>query len=88
LSMAAAAAQFANSCLRAMNGERGVVECAYVPSTVTKLPFFATKVRLGVNGVDQVLGLGRMTPYEKAGLEKLLPELGGSITKGVDFAKK
>jgi len=30
LSMAVAAAQFAHSCLRALDGERGVVECAYV----------------------------------------------------------
>ena len=88
LSMAAAAAQFSESCLRAMSGERGVVECAYVASSVTKLPFFASKVRLGVNGVEQVMGLGRMTPFEKAGLEKMLPELDGSITKGINFVKK
>lgn len=44
--MAAAAAQFADSCLRAMSGEPGVVECAYVASDVTSLPFFASKVGL------------------------------------------
>jgi malate dehydrogenase len=32
LSMAYAAARFADSCLRAMAGEGGVVECAYVAS--------------------------------------------------------
>ena len=33
LSMAAAAHRFAESCLRALNGESGVVECAYVENT-------------------------------------------------------
>lgn len=44
LSMAWAAARFAEACLRAMAGEGGVVECAYVPSTMTSLPFFASQV--------------------------------------------
>jgi malate dehydrogenase len=88
LSMAAAAAHFAHSCLRAMDGERGVVECAYVASHVTALSFFASQVRLGPCGVEQVMGLGQMTLLEKAGLEKLMPELEGSIAKGVAFVKK
>ena len=87
LSMAAAAAQFASACLRAMAGERGVVECAYVASDVTKLPFFASKVRLGKNGVERVLGLGRLSASERAGLEKLAPELEASIAKGVAFVE-
>lgn len=41
LSMAWAAARFAEACLRAMAGEGGVVECAYVASSLTSLPFFA-----------------------------------------------
>lgn len=88
LSMAAAAAQFADSCLRAMRGERGVVECAYVASNVTRLPFFASKVHLGKGGVDRVVSLGKLTPFEKAGLERMMPELEESIKKGVAFVKK
>ena len=34
LSMAYAAVRFADSCMRAMLGEEGVVECAYVESDV------------------------------------------------------
>lgn len=41
LSMAWAAARFAEACLRAMSGEAGVVECAFVASSLTSLPFFA-----------------------------------------------
>jgi malate dehydrogenase len=45
LSMAWAAARFAEACLRAMSGEGGIVECAYVASSLTSLPFFARWVR-------------------------------------------
>lgn len=41
LSMAWAAARFVEACLRAMNGEGGIVECSYVASSLTSLPFFA-----------------------------------------------
>jgi hypothetical protein len=58
LSMAWAAARFADACLRAMGGEGGVVECAYVSSTITSLPFFASQVgqhvgstALGITGL-------------------------------------
>lgn len=51
LSMAFAAAKFAESCLLALQG-RPVIECAYVASHLTELPFFASQVRLGPNGVE------------------------------------
>ncbi len=48
LSMAYAAAAFAESCLKAMAGEGGVTDYAYVESSVVDgLPFFASKVRCG-----------------------------------------
>lgn len=43
LSMAAAAAEFADACIRGLLGEPGVVACAYVDSSLTELPFFASK---------------------------------------------
>ncbi|MCO5560784.1 hypothetical protein L7F22_014404 [Adiantum nelumboides] len=88
LSMAYAGALFAESCLKGLNGESGVVECSYVASSVTDLPFFASKVRLGKNGVEEVLGLGTLSEYEKKALEALKPELKNSIQKGIDFANE
>ena len=41
-----AAARMAESCLLGLEGESDIYECAYVESSVTKLPFFASKVRL------------------------------------------
>jgi malate/lactate dehydrogenase len=46
LSMAYAAARFAESCMQALDGDSDVYECAYVQSDVTDLPFFATTVKL------------------------------------------
>lgn len=88
LSMAYAGALFANACLKGLNGEPNIVECSYVQSTVTELPFFASKVRLGVNGLEEVLGLGSLSEYEKQGLELLKPELKTSIEKGIKFASE
>ncbi|KAK6154293.1 hypothetical protein DH2020_008541 [Rehmannia glutinosa] len=85
LSMAYAGAIFADACLKGLNGVPDVVECSYVQSTVTELPFFASKVRLGKNGVEEVLGLGPLSDYEQQGLEALKPELKSSIEKGIAF---
>ncbi|KAI4999407.1 malate dehydrogenase 1, mitochondrial-like [Hordeum vulgare subsp. vulgare] len=86
LSMAYAGAVFGDACLKGLNGVPDIVECSYVQSTVTELPFFASKVRLGKNGVEEVLGLGQLTEFEKEGLEALKGELKSSIEKGVAFA--
>ncbi|KAK2078915.1 hypothetical protein QBZ16_002605 [Prototheca wickerhamii] len=85
LSMAYAGALMADACLRGLNGDSDVVECAYVESSVTELPFFASKILLGRNGVEEVYGLGELNDYERAGLKALMPELQASIDKGVKF---
>lgn len=88
LSMAYAAVKFADACLRGLRGDAGVVECAFIPSQVTELPFFASRVHLGRNGVEEIYSLGPLNEYERVGLEKAKKELAGSIDKGVSFVKK
>ncbi|KAF5460931.1 hypothetical protein F2P56_020765 [Juglans regia] len=88
LSMAYAGALFADACLKGLNGVPDVVECSFVQSTVTELPFFASKVRLGKNGVEEVLELGHLSDYEKENLKALKPELEASIEKGIKFASQ
>ena len=88
LSMAYAGALFGDACLRAKNGEAGVVECTYVESDVVPgVEFFATKVSLGREGVEKIHGTGALTAYEQAGLDGMMSELKDSIQKGLDFAK-
>ncbi|WOK97821.1 hypothetical protein Cni_G06529 [Canna indica] len=88
LSMAFAAAKFADACLRGLRGDAGIVECSFVASQVTELPFFATKVRLGRSGAEEIFPLGPLTEYERASLAKAKQELAGSIEKGVSFVCK
>ncbi|KAL6642246.1 hypothetical protein ACP70R_020427 [Stipagrostis hirtigluma subsp. patula] len=83
LSMAYAAAKFADACLRGLRGDAGVVECSYVASQVTELPFFASKVRLGRCGIEEILPLGPLNEFERSGLEKAKKELAESIENGV-----
>merc|ERR1711872_619428 len=85
LSMAYAAARFTDSLIKGMNGQEGVVECAFVASDVTEAKYFATPVVLGPNGVEKNLGLGTLTAYEQDLLKAAIPELNGSIKKGEKF---
>lgn len=88
LSMAYAAAEFANSCLRAMGGVTGIIECTYVSSQVTDLPFFASQVVLGQNGIEEYLPLPVMNPVEREAFDKMKSELKASIDKGLAFAAR
>ncbi|XP_057972427.1 malate dehydrogenase, chloroplastic isoform X2 [Malania oleifera] len=90
LSMAYAAARFVESSLRALDGDADVYECAYVQSEITELPFFASRIKLGKNGVEAVISseLQGLTEYEAKALEALKPELKASIEKGIAFSQK
>lgn len=46
------------------------------------------QVRLGKNGVEEVLELGPLSDYEKESLKALKPELKASIEKGIKFASQ
>ncbi|KAI4327289.1 hypothetical protein L6164_019768 [Bauhinia variegata] len=88
LSMAYAAVKFADACLRGLRGDAGIIQCAYVGSQVIELPFFASKVRLGRNGIEEIFPLGPLNEYERDGLEKAKKELAESIQKGISFVRK
>lgn len=86
LSMAYAAALFADACLRGLNGATAT-ECSYVDSEVTDLPYFATKVKLGSDGLETVHPIGSISDYESDILNSMKPELLASIEKGIKFVK-
>jgi len=98
LSMAYAGAEFAFKVLRALSGEKGIISPSYVHlsadpnggGVVQKelgrpVEYFSAPIELGKNGVEKILPLGKVTPYEKGLLEAALPELEGNITKGSEF---
>lgn len=86
LSMAYAGYVFTENVLKAMDGDDSIVQCAYVESTLTDSPYFASPCKFGKNGVEEVMGFGKITPYEQGWLDKMLPDLKTQIQKGVDFA--
>jgi len=91
LSMAYAAAVFTDSLLRAIGGQSGIIEPAYVDSPLYKkegVEFFASNVELGKNGVQKIHPIGKITDEEQKLLDACLPELKKNISAGVQFAQK
>jgi len=88
LSMAYAGYIFTENVLKALRGEEGIVQCAFVESTLTDAPFFASPCKFGKNGIEEVMGFGELSAYEKKWLDKMMPELKSQIQKGIDFASK
>jgi len=86
LSMAYAGYLFTENVLKAMNGDENVVQCAFVESTLTDAPYFASPCKFGKNGVEEVMGFGEISSYEQGWLDKMLPDLKKQIQKGVEFA--
>lgn len=84
LSMGQAAARFCLSLVAAMKGEN-VVEYTYVEVNSDDAAFFAHPVRLGANGVEQILPYGDLSDFEQQAKEEMLDGLRGDIQLGVDF---
>jgi len=87
LSMAYAGARLGKAVLAGLNGE-AVTECAYVESKVTELPYFASKVTFGKQGVETVHPLGDLNEYEQGRLKALMPVLKEEIDAGLEYAKE
>lgn len=86
LSMAYAGQQFTSRLLAAMGGA-DVVECAFVENNLTAAPFFSTPVKLGPNGVEEVLHYGPVSAFEQKILDEMIPDLQKQAQKGIDFVK-
>ena len=78
LSMAMAGARFAESLLRAAQGEKGVVEPTFVDSPLFKdqgVEFFASKVELGPSGVEKIHEIGKVTAEEQKLVDACIADL-------------
>lgn len=85
LSMAMAGARFAESLLKAAQGQKGVIEPTFVDSPLYKdqgVDFFASKVELGPNGVEKIYPVGEISEFEQKLLDVCLKDLKGNIAKG------
>ncbi|VDO23742.1 unnamed protein product [Brugia timori] len=85
LSMALAASKFVESLLRGLRGEKSI-QCAYVASDACSgVDYFATPLEFGKNGVEKVLGMGKLSTYEQSLVAAAVPELKKNISKGLKF---
>ncbi|KWW10696.1 malate dehydrogenase [Pasteurella multocida] len=87
LSMAQAAARFALSLVKGLNGEN-VVECTYVEGDGKYARFFAQPVRLGKEGVEEILPLGSLSAFEQHALDAMLETLRADIELGEKFVNQ
>ncbi|KAH8596024.1 lactate/malate dehydrogenase [Bisporella sp. PMI_857] len=88
LSMAMAGARFAESLLKAAQGQKGVIEPTFVDSPLYKdqgVDFFASKVELGPEGVKEIHSVGNVDAAEQTLLDAALADLKKNIEKGVKF---
>ncbi|MFV4845576.1 malate dehydrogenase [Edwardsiella tarda] len=88
LAMGQAAARFALSLVRAMQGDENVVECGYVESEGEYARFFAQPLLLGKEGLVQRLSIGTLSAFEQHALESMLDVLRKDIALGEDFINK
>ncbi len=85
LSMGQAAAKFGLSLVRALNGEKDIVECTYVEGSGELARFFAQPVLLGKNGVEEILNYGSLSDFEQTKLDDALETLKSDIKIGEEF---
>ena len=86
LAMAYAALRFCLSLVRACAGDKNVVEYAFVEGGNPMARFFSQPVRLGCEGVVEVLDYQPVHPIEQAAIEQMLPTLNKEIQQGIDYA--
>ncbi|KAI8325104.1 malate dehydrogenase, NAD-dependent [Martensiomyces pterosporus] len=99
LSMAYAGSRFADSIIRALNGET-VVEPTFIPLEADAegakeiralgagdLEFFAVPVELGREGTKRIVPLGSVTEFESAAIKVAAEALASNIATGVNFVK-
>lgn len=87
LSMGQAAARFCLSLVAAMRGDN-VVEYTYVETNSDDAQFFSHPVRLGKNGVEEILPYGQLSDFEQKAKEAMLDGLRGDIKLGIEFVNK
>ncbi|WFD31509.1 malate dehydrogenase [Malassezia sp. CBS 17886] len=99
LSMAHAGARFAIAVMEAAQGKKSelphysFVDLAADPAGSKgaaavigdKTAFFSLPLQLGPTGVEKILPLGALSPFEKEGITKAVDALQGNIAKGIAF---
>merc|ERR1712190_365665 len=87
LSMAYSGARLGKAVLAGLEGIP-TTECAYVMSSVRpEVPYFASKVTFGKEGIETVHEIGNLSAHEEKRLKEMLPTLKAEIDDGIAYAK-
>ncbi|ATF09698.1 malate dehydrogenase [Candidatus Enterovibrio altilux] len=87
LSMGYAACRFSLALVRAAQGEKNVIEYAYIEGNGKYARFFAQPIRLGKGGVEKILDHGPLSIFEQEALDNMLDTLHKDIKMGEEFVK-
>merc|ERR1712060_766935 len=91
LSMAYSGARLAKAVLSGLAGAE-VTECAYVEQDVTyagvQVPFFASKVTFGKDGIKTIHPIGKLSAHEESRLKEMMPILKEEIDAGLEYANE
>jgi malate dehydrogenase len=86
LSMAYSGARLGKAVLAGLAGVE-TTECAYVESSVQAgVPYFASKVTFGKDGIKTVHPIGKLNAHEQKRLDGMLPALKEEIDAGLEYA--
>lgn len=85
LAMASAAMRFIDSLIRALRGESGIIECAYVESGTKFSKFFSMPLQLSEHGWSEVLTLPAFDSLQLEALNQLTITLKHEIELGENF---
>ena len=72
------------SLIKGLQGEE-VVDYAYVAVEDGDAEYFAHPVRLGKNGVEEILPYGELSAFEQKAKADMLETLNKDIKEGIDF---
>ena len=73
------------SCYSFNKKEKGIIEYAYVEGGHAGAQFFSQPIRLGPEGVAEVLDYQPLHPVEQAAVDAMLPTLNREIEQGLEF---
>lgn len=69
-----------------MQGEDNIYECTFVTTDIVPgLDYYATKCRIGPDGIEEILPLPELSEFETNALLEVNAELKNNIDKGVEF---
>ncbi|KAL9294921.1 putative malate dehydrogenase [Arabidopsis thaliana] len=81
---------FLKSLIRALDGDDDVFDFAFVASSVTELPYFATRTKIGKKRIEEVIDsdLQGLAKYEERAIKAIKPRVKVTIEKDITLLQR